>query len=384
MYTREMSVDPYPVLAQVRAAGPAVWHEIYQIWLVARYENVAAICRDEVNFTAEDGIVAHNFGRFSMLAQDGSNHRKIRGVWNARFLRPALASIGPLIDKVCARLLSPLIERLNAGETVDFGPAARKLPVDVVSELLGISEEYRPSFARWSDEITELTGHALPPEHPVEVRRVAAQHEVAEMLRAEIAKRRRHMQDDLIGSMVASGLDDEFGAQSLVEDNCRLLLVAGNETTTKFLGNTICTLNRFPDAQAEVRADRNLLPRALEEVLRYDGVVHTGFRRAKTDDANVGGIKISVGEQIWLQFGGANRDPARYESPDTFDIRRTQSHVAFGHGFHSCLGLNLARMEGAIFINRFLDEIAAYEVAEVDYGISFPLRGPHKLMVRKH
>lgn len=383
LYTREMSIDPYPVLAQIRQQARAVWHDTYQLWLVVGYEDVMAICRDDVNFTAEDGIVAHNFGPHSMLARDGTDHRKIRGVWNRQFLGQMLANRGPLVDRISDKLLAPLIARLNTGETVDFAPAARALPVEVVAELFGIPDEFRPSFARWSDEITEMTGFALPPDHPVEIRRVAAQREVADLFRAEVAKRRTKMQDDLIGDMVASGIEKDFGAEALV-DNCRLLLVAGNETTTKFIGNSIVTLHRFPKAQAEIRADKSLLPQALEEVLRYDGVVHTGFRRAKSQDAHVGDVKIPVGDQIWLQFGGANRDPARFQNPDTFDIRRKSTpHIAFGSGPHTCLGLNLARMEGASFIGRFFDQVPAYEVAEVDYELSFPLRGPHKLMIRK-
>ena len=349
-YAPEVSINPHPLLHRVREAGPAIWHETYQAWLVGRYDDIKAVCRDDVNFTAQDGIVAHNFGRDAMLAHDGATHRRIRSAWNAPFLRSSLERLAPVMGALCDTLLAPVAERLRRGELVDLAPINRALPVEVVRLLLGIPEEYRSDFARWSDEITHMTGYALPADHPVEVRRVEAQKQVADLMRLEITKRRVEMQPDLIGNIVASGLDKELGNEALV-DNCRLLLVAGNETTSNWIGNTIYNLARFPAALRDVRNDLALIPQALEEVLRYEGVAHLGFRRAKTEKAYVGDVKIPVGDQLWLIYSSGNRDDAHFDDPDSFDIhRKPGEHLGFGFSFHTCLGQHLARIEGRVHV----------------------------------
>ncbi len=382
-YTPQVNADPHPLLASIRNSGRAIWHDTYQSWIVPHYDDIVAICRDEKNFTMKGGIVSHNFGRYSLLAQDGKLHRAIRSVWNAAFLKQALERLVPQIAATSQRLIAPAAERLAAGEEVDMAPVNRALPVEITAILLGVPEEHYASFAGWSDDITHMTGYALPPEHPVEVRRVKAQTEVANLLREEIARRRRHPQDDLIGRMVASGIEDQIGEEGMV-DNCRLLLVAGNETTANWFGHTMVLLGRHPAIQREVRADRSLLPGALEEALRYDHVTHFAFRRAQTDDALVGGVPIPNGDQVIMIYGAANRDPDRWDNPDAYDIRRdTEGHVGFGHSFHTCMGKELARLEGKGYFNTLFDLTRHYALGEVDYGISFPLRGPQKLMIRQ-
>lgn len=382
-YTPEVNRDPQPLLKEMRRRGHATWHEAYQMWVVGRYSDITAICRDEKNFTARDGIVAHNFGVNSVLAQDGSIHRRLRSVWAAPFMPTALKALTGRVTEISTGLLKPVAAAIEAGEAADIAPVNRALPVEVVRELLGVPEEYAHDFARWSDEITQMTGFALPPDHPVEIRRAEAQAAVAELFKSEIAKRRVKMQEDLIGRIVASGIDADLGDQALI-DNCRLLLVAGNETTSNLIGNTICVLDRFPEAQAEVRQDRELIPAALEEVLRYEGVAHFGFRRAKSDNAKIGDVHIPKGDQICLVYGAANRDEAQFPDGDKFDIhRKMDQHVGFGHSIHTCMGNNLARLQARIYINTLFDLVPAYKVIETDYGITFPLRGPVRLLIGK-
>jgi cytochrome P450 len=380
-YTPEINADPYPLMGEMRAAGRATWHDTYQAWIVPHYDDVIAICRDERNFTMKGGIVAHNFGEFALLAQDGKVHRAIRAVWSASFLKQTLEKLIPLIDAISDDLLRPVAARLQAGDTVDMAPINRTLPVEITAILLGIPEEHRPNFAQWSDDITHMTGYSLPPDHPVEIRRVKAQTEVANLLREEIAKRRKEPQDDLIGRMVASGIEEQIGEQGMV-DNCRLLLVAGNETTANWFSNAMVSFARYPQAQAQIRADRSLLPAALEEVLRMEHSTHFAFRRACSDTAFVGQTHIPKGDQVIMVYGSANRDPARWEEPDSFRLDRdTQGHVGFGHSFHTCMGKDLARLEAIGYFNRYFDLVPDYRLTEVDYGISFPLRGPQRLLI---
>lgn len=382
-YTPEVSFDPHPLLREVRETGRAMWHDTYQAWIVPHYADITAICRDEKNFSAKDGIVAHNFGEYTMLAQDGALHRALRMVWNPSFLKKSLERLAPQIREVSTSLLAPVAAKLAAGEAADMAPANRNLPVEIIASLLGVHEEHRANFGRWSDEITHMTGYALPPEHPVEIRRVEAQKDVAALFREEIARRRAEPGDDLIGQLVASGIEEKIGEAGMV-DNLRLLLVAGNETTSNWFGNCAVMFDRNRDYQAKARADRSLIAPAIEEALRMDHVVQFSFRRAATDEAWVGEIRIPRGDQIIMVYGAANRDPGKFEEPDHFDADRAniQTHVGFGHGVHSCMGKELARLEGAIYFDTFFDLIESYEVEELDYALSFPLRGPQKLMIR--
>lgn len=382
-YTAETNRDPYPLLAQIQATGRAIWHDTYQAWIVSHHADILAICRDERNFTLKGGIVAHNFGEYALLAQDGKLHRAIRSVWNAAFLKQALERLIPLIEETADALLGPVASSLAAGEVVDMAPINRTLPVEITAILLGIAEEHRANFAGWSDDITHMTGFALPPDHPVELRRVKAQAEVANLLREEIAKRRHEPRGDLIGQMVASGIEEQIGEQGII-DNCRLLLVAGNETTANWFSNAMVSFARFPEVQDRIRADRSLLPGALEEVLRMEHSTHFAFRRACSDEARVGETRIPNGDQVIMVYGAANRDPARWDDPDSFDLARdTQGHVGFGHSFHTCMGKDLARLEAAGYFNRFFDLVPGYDLVEADYGISFPLRGPQRLLIKK-
>lgn len=383
-YTPQVSLDPHPLLREVRETGRAMWHETYQAWIVPHYKDIVAMCRDEKNFSAKDGIVAHNFGEYTMLAQDGALHRALRMVWNPSFLKKSLERLAPQIREVSLGLLTPVAERLAAGEPADMAPANRHLPVEIIASLLGVQAEHRPNFGRWSDEITHMTGYALPPDHPVEIRRVEAQKDVAELFREEIARRRVEPSDDLIGQLVASGIEEQIGESGMV-DNLRLLLVAGNETTSNWFGNCVVMFDRNRDYQARARADRSLIAPAIEEALRMDHVVQFSFRRAATDEATIGDVRIPKGDQIIMVYGAANRDPEKFGLPDSFDAHREniQAHVGFGHGVHSCMGKELARLEGAVYFDTFFDLVASYEVTELDYALSFPLRGPQKLIIAR-
>ena len=382
-YTPEVSRNPYPLLKEIRETGRAVWHETYQAWIVTHYRDLVAMCRDEANFSAKDGIVAHNFGEYTLLAQDGALHRALRMIWQPAFVHRMLERLLPQIRELSLHLLTPVAEKLAAGETADMAPSNRELPVEITAAMLGVQSGQRGNFARWSDEITHMTGYSLPPDHPVEIRRAEAQKGLGDLFREEVARRRTEPTDDLIGRLVASGIETQIGESGLI-DNLRLLLVAGNETTSNWFGNSVVMFDRHPDVQARVRADRSLIPAALEEALRMEPATNFSFRRACSDNARVGDVLIPKGDQVILVFGAGNRDPERWAGPDLYDaMRDTQGHLSFGHGVHTCLGRDLARLEGLAYFNTFFDLIDSYKVIEIDYALSFPLRGPQKLLIRR-
>lgn len=380
-YTPEISADPHPLLTTLRETGRAMWHDTYQAWIVPHHSDIVTILRDEKNFSAKDGIVAHNFGEFAVLAQDGPQHRALRRVWHAPFLKSALEKLTPEIREISTQLVEPAAEIIASGGSVDMAPINRMLPVKVIGRLLGVQSFHMDNFARWSDEITAMTGYALPADHPVEIRRAQAQQDITDLFREEISYRRQTSTDDLIGRLVSSGIEDQIGEKGLI-DNLRLLLVAGNETTSNWFGNSMELFSRFPDIQAKARADRSLIHQIMEEFMRLETVVHFSFRRAATDNANVGGVDIPKGDQIIMVHGTANRDPKVWEHPDECDVHRdTRKHLGFGHGVHICMGKELAKLEGYNYFDIFFDLVPTYKVIDVDYALSFPLRGPQKLVI---
>jgi cytochrome P450 len=170
-----------------------------------------------------------------------------------------------------------------------------------------------------------------------------------------------------------------------IMENSRQLLFAGNETTAKWLGHCMVVLAQFPDVREEVRGDRSLLGRAIEEIMRWQPVVGTTFRTVRGGDLEIEGARMADGDKIMVMTGAANRDPERYVDPARFDIHREyKANLGFGYGMHSCLGVTLARLETQITIGRVLDRIANFELAgEVTYS-SFQLRGPQVVPIALH
>jgi cytochrome P450 len=156
------------------------------------------------------------------------------------------------------------------------------------------------------------------------------------------------------------------------------LVFAGNETTAKLMAHTLVSLAAHPDQRRLLAGDRSLIPQAIEEVHRWQTITQFIDRDVRNGDVQLGGVVIPNGSVVTPMQGAANRDPARWETASSFDITRPpRQHLGFGFGMHSCIGLNLARLEAQIWLDRFLDELPDYEVVrDVDYGSNFQLRGP--------
>jgi cytochrome P450 len=181
-----------------------------------------------------------------------------------------------------------------------------------------------------------------------------------------IADRRVHPNDDLVGALVRAQEGDRSLTAGEVLGFCFLLLIAGNETTTKLLGNAIFWLDAFPDQRAKVLADPTLIPAAVEETLRYDTSTQA-LARLLTRDIELHGTTLPAGSKGLLLFGSANRDERRWDEPDRFDIGRNPAgHLAFGHGIHHCLGAALARLETRVALEVLLPALREYTVDPSD------------------
>jgi hypothetical protein len=238
-----------------------------------------------------------------------------------------------------------------------IGDLAGPLPVRVIAELLGVDREDRTGFPRWSADAVQFFGSPVP--DPVNARRLDADLvEWRALLVRLLDERRSAPRDDLLTAV--GGLVDA-GSITLEEAlfTCVHLLIAGHETTTNLIGNALLCFLAHPDEQAAVTDDPTLLPGAIEEVLRFEPPIQR-IRRVAADTCKLGGATIRAGDAVIPVLAAANRDPARFDDPDRFDVRRelgpsAQRHLAFGHGVHFCLGAPLARLEAPAAVRAVLE-----------------------------
>jgi cytochrome P450 len=186
---------------------------------------------------------------------------------------------------------------------------------------------------------------------------------------------------DLIGQMTESPVSAGMTHQEMTASVAQLVF-AENETTAKLMGTTLYALARFPDQRRVLQENRELIPRAVEEIHRWMSVIHVGWRVTREGKGLISGVQLPDGATVLVLQGAANRDEARWENPDVLDVRRTpRSHLGFGFGMHHCLGISLARLELEIWLNRILDEIPDWDVLDIDWGRGWVARGPVQLTV---
>ncbi len=382
--------DPFPTLERIRAEGPVVRDERSGDWLVTGYDNCAKILANHATFTSElpprDGPGV--FGGPVFETMDGPRHDEIRGVWTRDFQRGSLERHRPMITSVVDDALDAFIPRVLDGETVDAVESlTRGIPTQVISNLLGIEEDRREEFSRWSDAMGAVAT-AMFDQSDAGREALRAGVDATRLLNAcisgEVERRRRCPGDDLISAMVGSPVAATMTEAEITANNTQLIF-AGNETTAKWMAHTLVTLARHPDQRQALVDDRSLIPRALEEVLRFETIAQLGRRTVRTGDAVVAGVPIHEGDAVACLLGAADRDPDRWEHPNEFDILRPpKQHFGFGFGLHLCIGLNLARLEAQIWLDRLLDRLPRWRVADtISYGVNFVLRGPTTVPIAK-
>ena len=391
--------DPYPLFARVRADGPV--HEVtladgHRAWLIIRHQEAKAalghadLSKDMHAALARDGAVVAEglpgpaFARH-MLSVDPPDHTRLRRLASAAFSRPRIAALRPRIQAIAGRLLDDL--QAIGDPVVDLVKGfAFPLPFTVISELLGVPEADQGQLG--SCFITLLTPSSAP-EPPAEA--VAASANIARYLTELLARKRADPGEDLVTDLVRAA--DRGGALSEQEMLSTIfqLVVAGHDTTTSLIGNGTVALLAHPEQRDALVADPALMPRAIEEILRWDAPVPHSTFRYTTRDVALGGTVIPAFAQVIISLAAANRDPARHANPETFDVTRADtSHVAFGHGIHHCLGARLARLEGVIALTALHGRFPAMRLAvprsalRWGHGDGLVLRGLSELPVILH
>lgn len=377
--TPEMIADPWAVLETVREAGSLVWNE-RGYWMTAHDR----VCRQILNHPelfGQDGVMVEFFDPAAFISIDEKKaHNELRDVWVGNFSREAIAELATFVEQVANDMLDKVVPDLEAGGKVDIMAAlCRPLPAYVIAHMMGLSDDNIPRVIHWSDRMSEAATSGFPIDYdndPYWLASEKAKTDLAAFLVEQFAYRREHPGDDVISRLVNSEIGRKLTEHAMVV-NVRQLLFAGNETTAKWLGHIIHTLGDRPKDRKAIVADRSLLPGALEEVMRWQGVVQMAPRGVTQEGTVVEGIEIEVGKQIFMLTGAANRDPTRFDRPAEFDIHReAKPHLGFGFGLHTCLGAILARMEARVVMSALLDRVPDYRIAEtVKYG-DFSLRGP--------
>jgi cytochrome P450 len=390
----EFQRDPYPFYDQIRAESPILYWEDWDIWFLTRYEDVSALLRDRrlgrtmdhILSRAERGLSPlpneeapfHRLSQHSMFDKEPPEHTRLRSLVHKVFTPRRVESLRTQIQQIADELLDRVQAQGRMDILADF---AVPLPVTVIAELLGVPEEVRPRLRPWSADIVAM--YELDHTDEQGQRAVQAAVEFSDYLRALAAQRRRAPKDDLISALAAV---EEAGDQ-LTEDElistCILLLNAGHEATVNVIGNGMYALLRHPDQMERLLDEPELVNSAVEEMMRYDTPLQL-FRRWVLEDMGYRGYTFKQGTELGLMFGAANRDPARFPNPDTFDIaREDNAHIAFGGGVHYCLGAPLARLELQIAIRTLLRRMPhlRLERGEPEYRPAYVIRGLKALPV---
>jgi cytochrome P450 len=342
--------DPYPALSRLRARAPVSFHEPTGQWLAAGHAAVNAVLRDRrLGRFWRDREPAGRYEPFNllhrnqMMENEPPVHTRLRSQVAQAFHRGHVERLRPAVAASAASLLAA------AGSSFDLlADVAEPLAVTVIAELLGVPPADRHRLRPWSAAIVRM--YEMSRSTEVEDAALTASAEFADYLRDLAARRRAAPRDDLISHLTSVDLSgDELVASAI------LLLNAGHEASVNSLGGGVVALLRHPAQLARLRADRSLIPAAAEEMIRYDPPLHL-FVRTAAVDVTIADVDIPADGEVAALLGAANRDPAVFADPDTFDVGRDPNpHVGFGAGLHFCLGAPLARLELQAALSALLD-----------------------------
>lgn len=390
LFEGETAENPFPLLAQLRVSGPIAPFPLpfdadHQVWLVSRLEEAVLILKEK-RFSVDSAAVDANsifpstrqhplIGQ-SMIAVDEPDHRRLRGMVSKVFTPRYIQGLRPQIQQIADDLIDKIQER---GQMDLVSEYAYPLPINVISDMMGVPDEDRDAVRSWSEAITEATGSASQHSDP----RIAAFHDYSQRL---IAEKRRHPQDDLISQLVRTEEAGDRLSEGELLSMVALLIFAGHETTSSLIGIGSLMLLDHPDQLAKVKADLSLVPSLVEELLRFNSPVLAPAPRFATEDVEINGQVIHRGDMILTMLASANRDEQQFSDPDDLHIARTLNHhIAFGQGIHICLGAPLARLEGDIAFTTLLKRLPNLRLADerstVKWRGSFSLRGVTSLPV---
>ena len=385
--------DPYPMYRPLQSRDPIHRSLLTKSWVVSRYDDVTAVLADS-RFVVderklptyerqraemiENGLMGEDEAATpSLLGLDPPDHTRLRSLVSKAFTPRAVEALRASVEAIVQECLDAVAV---AGEMDVIRDLAYPLPVTVISQMLGVPAAERERFTHWSDALVRAIGYAGIDELS---RSREAVRQFGAWLEDLAEERKRSPGDDLMSALLAAEEEGDKLSREEVLLTCRLLLNAGHVTTTHLIGNGLLALLRHPDQLNALRRDRSLIEGAVEELLRYDTPVQATSRFA-TEDVEMRGRKIEVGQRVILLLAAANRDPDQFSDPDRLDIsRKNNHHLSFGHGIHRCLGAPLARLEAEVALAAIIDRFPKLRLAtdRVQWGDHMFLRGLKTLPV---
>ena len=362
-YDVEINADPYPAYERLRDEAPAYHNERYDFWALSRHADVEAALKNWQVFsnTRSDILDIIKAGvdlpPGVILFEDPPVHTMHRGLMSRVFTPRRMAALEDQVRAFCARSLDPLVGS-DGFDIIE--ELASVMPMRVIGMLLGIPEQDQVAVRNKTDANLRTV-----PGQPMQVKEenVAS----GDMFADYVAWRAEHPSDDLMTQLLNAEFEDETGevrtlTRQEVLTYTAVIAGAGNETTGRLIGWLAKLLAEHPDQRREVVEDRTLIPRVIDEALRFEPTGHA-TARYMMEEADYHGTTIPAGSPILLVLASANRDPRRYRDPDVFDFHRDDiQHLTFGYGLHFCLGANLARLEGRVALDELLTRFPEWDV----------------------
>jgi cytochrome P450 len=368
-------VHPWPIYERLQAEAPVYYYEPFNTWILTKHADVQYAARHPELFSAAHGIllydgVRHNSALGELFAGNGDmigltdppRHLELRRIMQPPFTPTWLARLEPRIEAYCDQVLGEIVpgEPVNWTDTV-----ASRLPALVIAAILGIPDDDEEFFARvriWTDATEELASREQSAEELAAT--VAAFGSLNEFIGETFDRKRRCPADDFLSSLLSDHLDNEKLTEANQIGFAQLLIAAGADTSRSLLSELAAHFAIFPGQLDLLRADRSLVPNAIEEVLRFAPAAH-GFARQAVQDVTLQGQQITSGQRVWLAYEAANRDPDVFDRPNEFDIRRPSNrrNVTFGFGTHVCIAAPLVRMETRILLQKLVTRFSRFEFA---------------------
>ncbi len=386
-YDYAIDADPHPSWKQLRDEAPLYRNEKLDFYALSRFHDIMTASLDSELYSSAYGTVLEMMsdepnGSPMMIWLDPPQHDRLRKLVSRAFSPRRIGELEPRIRDLCRNYLEPFRGEEGFDYVQDFGA---KLPVMVISSLLGIPEEDHEQIRIWTD--------ALLHRDPGQLEGSRKHEEVSQQLwgyfASYVAERRKRPADDMISILIDSRVEMPDGSSEKLDDTALLsfiglLSAAGNETVARFLGWSATALARFPGERQKLVADPGLIPGAVEEILRFEAPSPVQARRVMRE-TKVHGEILPEGARVLLLTGSAGRDEREYPDPDRLDISRNiDRHVSLGYGLHFCLGASLARLEARIALEETLRRFPEWTVdwEETEMVHTSTVRGYAKVPIR--